>query len=94
MNNRREIIYGPESLDNTPEFEVNLGLVKHSGETNDKENKIERSKSMAKVTKPQFKNFASDEVDQLCIHVIVRNQADNGQELGDAMLEVDEVIDT
>jgi hypothetical protein len=50
---------------------------------------------MAKVKRPTNKAFGgSDETDQWCIHVIVRNNANDGQELGDAMLEVDDVIDT
>lgn len=42
---------------------------------------------MAKIQKPYLAP------NKLCIHVIVRNQVD-GKELGDALLEVDEVIDT
>jgi hypothetical protein len=67
LNNRREIIYGPESLDKTPEFIVDLGLVKHSGEFEDKEDKIERKGSMAKIHKPERPQ------NKWCIHVIVRN---------------------
>jgi hypothetical protein len=69
-------------------------MVNHSGQSIDKESKVEKTKSMAKVRRPTNRAIgAGNEGDQWCIHITVRNNANNGQELGDAMLEVDDVID-
>jgi hypothetical protein len=62
--NRRDVFYGVGSKDNDEELLVNLGLVNYSGQSLEKESKVERSKSVAKVRRPTNMVFGgSDEID-------------------------------
>ena len=77
--NRRDVYFGPGSPDNDPEFIQRFNQkVNHSGESFDKETKVEHTKkSMATVRRPTYQAYGGQDQDQWCIHVIVRNAADN-----------------
>lgn len=70
---------------------MDLGLVNHSGEVPEKEVEVEKSKRSTVVRKTGKKT--NMEEDKLYIHIIVRNAKDN-EEIGEAKIELDELIDT
>ena len=93
VTNAREVSWG-KSANKTnvqKEFVVDLGLVNHSGELPEKEVEVEKSKKSTIVRKTGKKN--NMEEDKLYIHIVVRNAKDN-TEIGEAKIELDELIDT
>lgn len=76
---------------------VSLGRVNHSGQLlPEKQVRVERSKRATTLRKPAKAAAAnaalSEQEDKQFLHFLVRNAVD-GQEIGDAKIELDELID-
>ena len=98
IKNKREILWGGKKSGSTlGEFVVDLGKVNHSGMIEEKEVKVQRSKKSTVVMKPVNKldaqgRLLSEGEDKQFIHIVVNNKID-GQQIGDAKIELDELID-
>ena len=73
------------------EFNVNLGTVNHSGAIAGAEVKVTKTKKSTVIMKKKAQGRMADE-EVAFIHIIVKNSID-GTEIGDAKIELDELID-
>lgn len=88
ITNKRQVIFGTYQnkivADQVQEFQVDLGMINHSGKIYDKNNEDQNYDSQNALYKKESEKY---------IHFLVRDNLSN-QELGSARIIIDELIDT